>query len=104
MVALAFLTPRAGLAFTKLRQAFFKTSILHHFNPERHIRIETNVSSYAIGGVLNQQTLDKLGQWHPVAFFSQMMILAETGYKIHDSGLLAIVEAFKTWRYYLKNS
>ena len=47
-----FLTPGAKLAFTELRQAFLKAPILHHFDPERHIRIETDVSGYAIGGVL----------------------------------------------------
>ena len=65
-----FLTPGAKLAFTKLRQAFFKASILHHFNSERHIRIEMDALGYAIGGVLSQQTLDDSGRWHPVAFFS----------------------------------
>ncbi len=30
------------------------------------------------------------------------MIPAETWYKTHDSELLAIIEAFKTWRHYLK--
>ena len=30
------------------------------------------------------------------------MISIETRYKTHDAKLLAIVEAFKTWRYYLK--
>ena len=30
------------------------------------------------------------------------MIPAETWYKIHDDELLAIVEAFKTWRHYLE--
>ena len=30
------------------------------------------------------------------------MIPAETWYKTHDAKLLAIVEAFKTWRHYLK--
>ena len=29
------------------------------------------------------------------------MILAETWYKTHNAELLAIVEAFKTWRHYL---
>ena len=64
-----FFTCRAKLAFTKLRQAFFKAPILHHFDLERHIRIETDVSGYAIGRVLSQLTLDDLGQWHSVAFF-----------------------------------
>ena len=30
------------------------------------------------------------------------MIPAKTQYEIHDGELLAIVEAFKTWRHYLK--
>ena len=57
-----FLTPGAKLAFTELRQAFLKAPILHHFDPERHIRIETDVSGYAIGGVLSQLTLDNFSQ------------------------------------------
>ena len=48
-----FFTPRAKLAFTQLRQAFLKAPILYHFDPERHIQIETDVSSYAIGGVFS---------------------------------------------------
>ena len=55
---LDFLTPGAKPAFTKLRQAFLKASILHHFNPERHFRIETDVSGYAIGRILSQLTLE----------------------------------------------
>ena len=99
-----FLTSRARKAFTKLRQAFIKAPILHHFDPERHIRIETDASGYAIGGVLSQLTSDDSGRWHPVAFFSRKMIPAETRYETHDGELLAIVEAFKTWRHYLEGS
>ena len=57
-----FLTLGAKLAFTELRQAFFKAPILHHFDPEHHIQIEMDVSGYAIGGVLSQLTLDDLGR------------------------------------------
>ena len=107
-----FLTPEARLVFTQLRQVFVKTPILLHFDPESHIRIETDASGYAIGGVLSQLssgtrpdgvvTKADLGQWHPVAFFSRKMIPAETRYETHDGELLAIVEAFKTWRHYLE--
>ena len=34
--------------------------------------------------------------------FSRNMIPAETRYETHDAELLAIVEAFKTWRHYLE--
>ena len=99
-----FLTSGARKAFTELRQAFIKAPILHHFDLKCHIRVETDASGYAIGGVLSQLTSDDLGRWHPVAFFSRKMIPAETRYETHDGELLAIVEAFKTWRHYLEGS
>ena len=49
-----FFTPEARLGFTQLRQAFIEAPIFNHFNPESHIRIETNASDYIIGGVLSQ--------------------------------------------------
>ena len=96
-----FFIPGAKLLFTKLRQAFVKAPILHYFDLERHIRIETDASGYAIDENVCQLTLDDSSRWHPAAFFSQKMILAETRYKTHDNELLAIVEAFKTWKHYL---
>ena len=100
--ATGYLTPGAKQAFTQLRQVFTEALILRHFDPECHIRIETDVSGYAISGVLSQLTLDNSGRWHPVAFYSRKMIPAETRYETHDGELLAIVEAFKTWRHYLE--
>ena len=107
-----FLTPDARTAFNCLRLAFTEAPIFRHFDPECHIRIETDALGYAIGGVLSQLTSGTnpngivtkadLGQWHPVAFFSRKMIPAETRYETHDGKLLAIVEAFKTWRHYLE--
>ena len=101
-----FLTPNARKVFNQLRQVFTKAPILQHFDPECHIRIETNVSGYAIGRVFSQLTFDYLtsdqGQWQSVAYFWRKMIPAEMRYETHDSKLLAIIEAFKTWRHYLK--
>ena len=48
-----FLTFGAKLAFTKLKQMFSKIPIFHHFDLEHHIRIETNISGYAIVGVFS---------------------------------------------------
>ena len=110
-----FLTSSAKEAFNQLRQVFTKTSIFRHFDPEWHIQIETNASGYVIGGVLSQLTFDLVtpntksiltksdfGQWHPVAYFSRKMISAKTCYETHDGELLAIIEAFKTWKHYLE--
>ena len=99
-----FLTFGAKLAFTKLKHAFVKALILYHFDPEYYIRIETDVSGYVIGGVLGQLTLDDLGQWHPVVFFLQKMILAKTRYETHNGELLAIIKALKIWKHYLEAS
>ena len=59
---LRFLTSGARRAFTKLRKAFIKAPILYHFNLERHIWVETDVSGYAIGKVFSQLTSDDLGR------------------------------------------
>ena len=97
-----FLTSGARKAFTKLRQAFIKAPILYHFDSERYIRVETDASSYTIGGVFSQLTSDNLGQWHLIAFFLRKMIPAKTRYETHNYEFLAIVEAFMTWRHYLE--
>ena len=55
-----FLTPGAKKAFNQLRQVFIKAPILWHFDPECHIRIETNTLSYTISGVLSQLTFDQV--------------------------------------------
>ena len=110
-----FLTLDAKEIFNHLKLAFIKAPILQHFDLKSHIRIETDASDYSIGGVLSQLNLDSnkplnesnlnksdFGQWHPVAYFSRKMISIETQYETHNAELLAIIEAFKTWRHYLE--
>lgn len=63
-----FLTLDAKLAFLWLRQAFTETPILHYFDLERYIQIETDIMEYAIGGIFSQLT-SEFSQWHPIAFF-----------------------------------
>ena len=50
----SFLTPKARSAFNRLQLAFTKAPILQYFNPECHIWIKTDVSDFAIGGMLSQ--------------------------------------------------
>ena len=61
--ATGYLILKTRLAFNKLRKTFTKAPILQHFDSECHIWMETDVLSYAIGGVLSQLTLDNLSQW-----------------------------------------
>lgn len=51
-----FLTPEARLPFIKLRKAFIKALIFHHFTLQYHIKVKTNPLVYAIDKVLSQLT------------------------------------------------
>ena len=46
---LIFLTPGTKKTFNRLKQAFIEAPILRYFDLKCYIRIETDVSSYAIG-------------------------------------------------------
>lgn len=67
-VRVSFLTPGARLVFTKLRQAFIKALILHHFDSKYYICVKTNILKYTIGEILSQLTLDNLNKWHLMVF------------------------------------
>ncbi|KAL7281605.1 hypothetical protein ACG7TL_004922 [Trametes sanguinea] len=89
-------------AFNTLKKAFTTAPVLHHWEPDRPLTIETDASDYAIAGILSI-TSDS-GELHPVAFHSRTLSGAELNYDTHDKELLAIFECFKTWRHYLEGS
>jgi len=74
---------------------------LHDFDPSLPPVVKTDASDYAIAGVLSVRAQD--GQAQPPAFFNRTLSGAEFNYGTHDKGLLAIFEAFKTWRHYLES-
>src|SRR5690606_15557131 len=41
---------------------------------------------------------------HPIAYYSRSLTPAEKNYHIHDTELLAIIEALEQWRHYLAYS
>lgn len=57
-----FLTIKARLAFAKLRQALSTPLIFHQFDSKYPIRIEINVSSYAIRRIFSDQNWNSLAQ------------------------------------------
>ncbi len=95
------LTEEAKKAFEDLKTAFTTAPVLRHFNPDLPIRVETDASGYALGGILSQLHEN---EWHPVAYYSRKQIPAETRYDTHDKELLAIMESFKHWRHYCEGS
>jgi len=88
-------------AFGLLKTAFTTAPILHHFDPILPPIVKTDASDYAIAGILSMHTDDD--DIHPVAFYSHTLLGSELNYDTHDKELLAIFEAFKTWRHYLES-
>lgn len=83
-------------AFELLKSKFIESPILAHFDYDKPVRVETDASDQVTGGILSQP--DNTGFWKPVAYFSSKMSPAECNYDIYDKELLAIIQAFETWR------
>jgi len=89
-------------AFNKLKNKMTNPPISVIPHPKQKMRLETDASEYAIGGVLSQQQEDN--SWKPVVYLSKAMNETERNYEIYDRKLLAIMEGLKQWRQYLIGS
>ncbi|KIK12769.1 hypothetical protein PISMIDRAFT_18502 [Pisolithus microcarpus 441] len=87
-------------SFNRLKEAFSTAPILTHFQPGVPITVKTDASDYAVAGILSITCPD--GEIRPVAFYSWTLTAPELNYDTHDKELLAIHEAFRTWRHYLE--
>jgi RNase H-like domain found in reverse transcriptase len=76
--------------------------VLTHWIPDVPIVVETDASDYAIAGILSIVCPDS--ELRPVAYYSRTLSAPELNYDTHDKELLAIHEAFRTWRHYLEGS
>ena len=72
-----------------------KAPLLAKWTPGLEAAIECDSSGYAVGGTLMQKMK---GLWHPVAYFSKKLNLAESNYPIHDKEMLAIIRCIREWR------
>jgi RNase H-like domain found in reverse transcriptase len=90
------------LAFLALKQAFISALVLTHYKPSCLLMIETDASNYASAAILSQ--VESNGEIHPVTYLSRTFSDTELNYDTHDKELMAIYEAFKAWRHYLKGT
>ena len=83
------LPPEARQSFQMLKEAFTKTPLLLHFDPQKPIRLETDASAVAIAGILLQpetypatyeEKLRRQDQWHPVVSWSGKLNSAKINY------------------------
>ena len=87
-------------SFNALKIAFTTAPILTHYQPDAPLVVETDASDYAVAGILSTTCPD--GEIRPVAFYSRTLTAPELNYDTHDKELLAIFEAFRSWRHYLE--
>jgi len=87
-------------AFHSLKKAFTSTPILTHWISDAQLIVETDALDYTLAAILSIVNEDN--EDHSVAFHSHTFTAAELNYNTHDKKLLAIFEAFKIWRHYLK--
>lgn len=91
-------------AFKDLKNKFLSAPLLVHpiWDPGYTFRIHTDACGYAVGYVLEQ--LDPYGKVIGViAYGSKKLLPAQLRYSIYEREFLAVIEALKTWRYYLMN-
>jgi len=93
-------TEKEEKAFQKLKERFTKEPVLAAPDIDKKMRMEVDVSDYAMGGVLLMKCGD--GLWRPVAFLLKSLNETERNYEIHDKEMLAIIRGLEVWRHLLE--
>ena len=69
---------------------------------DKKMRMEVNVSDYAMEGVLSMECEDRL--WRPVVFLSKSLNETERNYEIYDKEMLVIIRGLENWRHLLEGA
>jgi len=93
-------TEKQEKAFKKLIEKFIQKPVLAAPDLDKKIRMEVDVSDYAMGSVLLMECED--GKWRLVAFLSNSLSKIERNYKIHNKEMLAIIRGLENWRHLLE--
>ena len=83
------------MTFNTLKETFISGVILHHYNSDYKIMIETDVLNYMFESILSQYNEE--GVLHSVIYFSKKHNSAECNYEIYDKEFMIIVHVFKKW-------
>jgi len=88
--------------FGRLKAVFTTEPVLAIPDIDKEMRVETDASDYATGGVLLTKCED--GKWRLVAFISKPLNTTEQNYKIHNKEMLAVIRCLEVWRHYLEGA
>ena len=89
-------------AFNALKKVFTSDVILHHYNLNLKIVVETDTSDYVSKGILSQYNENDI--LHLIAYFSKKHNSAKCNYEIYDKELMAIICTFEEWCSELEDS
>ncbi|SLM40160.1 gag polymerase env [Lasallia pustulata] len=99
------LSEAAMEAFKSLKEAFTNAPLLRYFDKNKPMRVETDASAFAIGGILTQRfEVNGHLHWLLIAYYSKKLLDTETRYSTGEQELLAIVEAMHYWRHYCQGA
>jgi len=87
------------VAFNALKEIFILAPILGHWNSELLVLLETNASDHVLAAILSTHSREEV---HLLIFYSRIFSPAKSNYDMYNKELLAIVEVFKKWYYYLE--
>ena len=89
-------------AFEELKERFTIEPVLVTPDLDREMRVEANVSDFAIGEVLSMKCEDE--KWRPVAYISKSLNKAERNHEIHNKEILVIIWCLEAWRHFLEEA
>ena len=88
-------------AFDELKKELLRATLLGYFDLTKRLIIKTNASDHTTAAIISQEIE---GGLQPLRFMSKKMTSAEQNYTIIEKEMLAIIQAVKEWRKYLKGS
>ena len=86
-------TKKQKEAFREIKKRFTKEPVLVASDLDKKIRMEVDVSDYAMGRVLSMECDNEL--WRPVVFLSKSLNETERNYEIHNKEMLAIIRGLE---------
>jgi len=75
--------------FKELKERFTKEPVLAALDLDKKIRMEVDVSDFAMGEVLLMECKDR--RWRPVTYLSKLLNETERNYEIYDKEMLAVI-------------
>ena len=86
----------------KIKKMFIKEPILRIYQLKLPIKVEIDLSDFALKVYLMQKHKDKVQ--YLVVYYSCKLTLLELNYDIYDKELLTVVTVLKEWRIFLQGT